>query len=386
MKLSTVDLPLLFSFAFRSLFILVVLQALIHISLWFAMWRGVVSMPVQINPVYWHGHEMIIGFAGAAIAGFLLTAVATWTGRPHIRGWPLVVLCLGWLIARLGLVDLQLAALAGIFFWVWLFILMAREVVSSSNSRNYKVLVILFVLLLLESLYHYSVLTQQLWQRQIIWSQIGLIVTMINLVGGRIIPAFTRNWLIKQHGVLSTGQTPATFGLIDISATAALMLFFVINIAPVEDSLVITVAIVTALLQAWRLFRWKGYLCFKDPLVWMMHLAYAWIPLGVLLFGLGRTSYIPFSAGIHALAIGAVASMIVSVASRAALGHTGRPLVSHPLLTSAIVFLALSTLSRVSAALFVNGFLLSVSTVLWILGFMCFALRYIPVLMQPSLD
>jgi len=378
-------LPLLFSFAFRSLFMLVVLQAVIHIALWFAIWNGLLTTSGEVNPIYWHGHEMAIGFAGAAIAGFLLTAVATWTGRPQVQGWPLVVLCLCWLVARLGLVAPLLAAAAGIFYWLCLLALMAREVISASNSRNYKVLAILFVFLALESLYQYTLLTQSPMLQQILWSQIFLVVVMINLIGGRIIPAFTRNWLSKQQRGLTESQLPAAFGVVDSAATLALVVFFLATLAAVDDSIILILAIVTSILQAWRLLRWKGYRCLSDPLVWMMHLSYAWIPVGVLLLGFGQAGLLSMSAGIHALTIGTVASMIISIASRAALGHTGHPLNAHPLLTASIVLIALSALSRVSASALTSDWLLTSATAFWIGGFLCFAIRYIPVLLSPPI-
>ncbi|PCI77577.1 MAG: hypothetical protein COB20_07635 [SAR86 cluster bacterium] len=379
-------LPLLFSFAFRSLFMLVVLQAVIHIVLWSAMWNGLLTAPIEVNSIYWHGHEMAIGFAGAAIAGFLLTAVATWTGRPQIQGWPLVVLCLCWLVARLGLVAPLFAATAGIFYWFFLLALMAREVVAASNNRNYKVLAILFVFLVLESLYQYTLLAQSPLLQQILWSQIFLVVVMINLIGGRIIPAFTRNWLSKQQGGLSQDQLPASFGFVDSTATLALIVFFLATLAAIDGRLILILAIVTSSLQTWRLLRWKGYRCLAEPLVWMMHLSYAWIPIGVLLLGFGQAGYVSVSAGIHALTIGTVASMIISIASRAALGHTGRPLQAHPLLTGSIVLIALSALSRVAASILTSNLLLTSATAFWIGGFLCFAVRYIPVLLSPPLD
>lgn len=379
-------MPLLFSFAFRPLFILVVLQAIIHIALWYALWNGMLTSSMEFSPIYWHGHEMAIGFAGAAIAGFLLTAVATWTGRPQVQGWPLVLLCSNWLLARLGLMAPAVSAAAGIFYWLCLLMLMAREVMSAANTRNYKVLLILLGFLILESVFQYSLLTQSALLRQVLWSQIFLVVVMINLIGGRIIPAFTRNWLLKRRGTLSEDRLPAAFGTVDIAATLLLIVFFLATLAALDGGLILPLAIGTFVLQAWRLIRWKGYSCLSDPLVWMMHLSYAWIPIGALLVGLGQAGYISISAGIHALTIGTVACMIISVASRAALGHTGRPLQAHPLLTASVILIALSALSRVGASMLASDFLLTSSTVLWIGGFISFAIRYIPVLYLPALD
>ncbi|MEX0965033.1 MAG: NnrS family protein [Pseudohongiellaceae bacterium] len=375
---------LLFSYAFRSLFLLAVLQALIGISLWLVWWTGAVSIEWRINPVFWHGHEMAVGFAGAAIGGFLLTAVATWTGRPAVRGWPLALLCALWLVARLGPVFPLLAAAGGVLYWLWLLLLMAREVVTVRNQRNYKVLLLLFIFMALEALYHYAEMAQAPWQRQALWSQIWLVLMMINLIGGRIIPAFTRNWLLKQHPEYIPAQLPGAFNALDVAAGIALALFAVASLLPLPTELFLLLAVAAAVLQAWRLWRWQGFRTLAEPLVWMLHLSYAWIPLGVLLFGLGLAGYISGSAGIHTLTIGTVAGMIVSVSARAALGHTGRPLASHPLLNSTIVLLALATLTRVGAALFNSDFMMTIAAVFWLCGFFCFALRYVPVLVRPG--
>ncbi|GJM12515.1 MAG: short-chain dehydrogenase [Pseudohongiella sp.] len=374
---------LIFSFAFRSLFILAVLQALIHVSLWSAMWNGLLGTSVEVNPIYWHGHEMAIGFAGAAIAGFLLTAVATWTGRPQVQGWPLIVLSILWLVARLTPISPILAAVSGVAYWLFLFALMTREVVSASNRRNYKVLALLFIFIVLESIFQFALLSQSPLSQQVLWSQIFLVIVMINLIGGRIIPAFTRNWLMKQRGSLTEKQSPAAFGLVDTAATVSLVLFFIAVLVPIADLFILALAAIASSLQAWRLIRWKGYLCLADPLVWMMHLSYLWIPIGVLLIGLGQAGHVAISAGIHALTIGTVASMIVSIAARAALGHTGRPLESHILLTGSIILLALAAIARVGASLTASDVLMTSATTFWISGFLCFAIRYLPVLLAP---
>ena len=376
---------LLFSYAFRPLFLLVVAQALFGIVLWFGWWSGFLSYQWQVNPTYWHGHDMIMGLAGAAIAGFLLTAVATWTGRPPVTGWPLILLCATWILARLYPLVPLVGASAGIFYWCWLLLIMAREVISVGNNRNYKVLFLLALFLALESLYYYAEISMTAWQRSILWAQIWLVLGMISLIGGRIIPAFTRNWLLRQQPELTPGQLPAAFGAVDIAANLALLLFALSTLLPVPIELTLILTAATAVLQAWRLLRWQGLRTFAGPLVWMLHLSYAWIPFGVLLFGLGRAGYLPVSAGIHALTIGTIAGMIISVSARAALGHPGRPLASHPLLTCAIVLLGLAALARVAASATESDFMLTSAVIFWLCGFLCFAYVYAPILLSPSL-
>lgn len=370
----------LVSYAFRLLFILVVVQALSHITIWQLIWWGLLEVDPGYNPVLWHGHEMVVGFAGAAIAGFLLTAVATWTGRAPVRGWPLIVLCLSWLIARTVMIFPTGAAVASIFYWVWLLILMGREVLQAKNRRNYKILIVLLLMLVLELLFQYSLLADNGWTRQVVWSQLWLTIVLVTIVGGRIIPAFTRNWLRMNRPELSEKQQPASFGRLDVIATIVLLAFALATLVPMSASVQATFAITGGILQLWRLWRWRGIYTLADPLVWMLHLSYAWIPLAMFLFAMSQYGYVSVSAGIHALTIGAIASMIVSVASRAALGHTGRPLVSHPLLTAAIVLLTLSAIVRIIAVLVPSPTYITGSALLWLLGFLCFAIRYLPIL------
>jgi uncharacterized protein involved in response to NO len=377
------DASIILSYAFRPLFLLVVIQALIQIPLWYLIWNNHLTIDWQFNPVYWHGHEMLAGFAGAAIAGFLLTAVATWTGREPVNGWPLLVLCLVWLLARLGFSLPLTAALAGIVYWLILLVLMAREVLSSRNRRNYKILLVILSFVLLESGFQWSLLNQSNTARQFLWAQLWLVVLMINLIGGRIIPAFTRNWLRRSKPSLSEQQLPAAFARIDIVATVALAVFALATLFPVDELLLLALGLFTSIMQLWRLSRWQGIRTFNDPLVWMLHLAYGWIPLGVLIFSLGQLDWLPVSAGIHALAIGTVASMIVSVASRAALGHTSRPLIAHPLLVACIVLLSLAALFRIAAAISSAPFFMAAATLFWTTAFICFAVPYLSILLLP---
>lgn len=375
---------LLLSYGFRPLFILVCCQALFHIFIWQLAWNGYLRIDWNLNPSYWHAHEMITGFAGAAIAGFLLTAVATWTGRAPVSGLPLLVLCASWVVARSALQWPNLAALANIFYWLFLLILMMKEVVGAENTRNYKILLLLLVMLVLESAFQYSVFTQNNSTQQIILSQLWLLILIINTIGGRIIPAFTRNWLRAHRPELTNEQLPKNFGRVDLIATIALIVFAAATLLFRTTSILSALAICTSLLLFWRLIRWKGFYAFADPLVWMMHLAYAWIPVGVFILALSYENLVPVSAGIHALAIGTIASMIVSVASRAALGHTNRALKAHPLLTTAIVLLSVATIFRIAAAILREELLMHGATLFWLLGFVCFAVHYLPILLQPA--
>jgi uncharacterized protein involved in response to NO len=376
----------LLSYGFRPLFLLVVLQALGMMLLWLLWWTGFLPINVSGNPVYWHAHEMLNGMAGAAIGGFLLTAVATWTKRPPVSGLPLLLLCLVWLGGRVGGYFPTVGAVCDFAYWSGLLGLMANEVLRAGNTRNYKVLLVLSALLLSDLAYHVLPSLYPGTERQTVWAQLWLVVIMINLVGGRIIPAFTRNWLKRQNeqsGTVSQAL-PAEFGAPDLLANISVALFAISTLLPVPVWWILLCGTVTTLLLFWRLVRWQGHRTLRDPLVWMLHLGFAWIPVGVALLAFGLAGYIPVSAGIHALTVGAIATMIVAVSSRAALGHTGRPLHSHRLLTFSIVLLTLAAVVRVCAAIGNHGMLVSAAGVLWIAAFLCYAVVYVPVLLLPA--
>lgn len=378
---------LLFSYAFRPLFLLLVLQAVAMILFWSLWWAGLLPFAWQRNPVYWHGHEMLNGFAGAAIGGFLLTAVANWTNRPPVAGWRLLLLCGIWLGGRFSVTLPSAAALFDGAYWLLLWGLMANEVIRAGNSRNYKILVLLAVLLAADLGWHYAELRQPALLRQFLWGQLWLVLVLVTVIGGRIIPAFTGNWLRRQGALQQPPTLPATmpaaFDRLDLLALGALVLFALCTLLPVPGLAAMTAGIAAALLHALRLARWQGHLTLSDPLVWMLHLSYAWIPVGLLLMALASGGYLAPSAGIHALTTGAIASMIVSVSSRAALGHTNRALVAHPLLTTSILLLSLTALLRVCASLHAWPLLINLSALGWIAAFLCYGYVHVPILLGP---
>lgn len=381
----------LLSYAFRPLFLLATLHALLSLSFWIAWWGGLVPVTIERIPMYWHGHEMIMGLAAAAIGGFLLTAVATWTKRPPVSGVPLLLLCMAWLVGRFALQWPWLALFADLAYWLGLWSLLAIELFSARNSRNYKLLWLLAAMTLSDLLFHLAELYQPVMQQRALWAQIWLVILLINVIGGRIIPAFTTNWLRKQeHGAqLTPAQLPHTFGTFDLVAIAVLVLFALTTVLPVQwpvpPAVAFSLGILATVLQLVRLLRWKFWLTFSDPLVWMLHLSYAWIPVGLALWTLSVAGVVPVSAALHALTVGGITSMIISVGSRAALGHTGRPLRSHPLLTSTIVLLTITAVLRVTAVLVPTSQLLELSAIAWILAFLCFAFVYVPILLTAAL-
>lgn len=383
-------LNVLFSYAFRPMFLLMTLQAIFMIVFWMLSWTDLLPFVWNRNPIYWHGHEMLNGLAGAAIGGFLLTAVANWTNRPAVSGWPLILLCVVWIGGRLALNSAIAAAIFDIGYWLLLWCLVANEIFRARNQRNYKLLLILGLMLLTDLGWHYAELYQPDIQRQFLWGQLWLVVLLVTVIGGRVIPAFTGNWLRRQAAQQQQPATPArmppAFDRLDLLALIALVLFALCTLFPVAPNIALLVGIVAAWAHVVRLARWQGVRTLSDPLVWMLHLSYAWIPVGILLMALGSAGLLAPSAGIHALTTGAIVGMIVSMSSRAALGHTNRALVSHPLLTTSIVLLNLTAVLRVCASIFDLSPLINFSALTWIAAFLCFAYVYVPILLGPPAE
>lgn len=322
------------------------------------------------------------------MAGFLLTAVPNWTGRLPIAGWPLAGLFSLWAAARLAVlfsssVTLWLAALLDVGFFVVLGLLAAREVLEA-NNRNTPVvgMILLFgVADGLDSLANTGVipLTDIGWQLAL-----SLVVLLISLIGGRIIPSFTRNWMAKRGIAKGLPTQPGRLDLFVIGATAVALFAWLFG--PQETPIGI-VLIAAAVLQAVRWARWRGWRTLADPLVLILHVGFLWIPLGLALLGLSLMGVAPRSAAIHSLTAGAMATMILAVMTRASLGHTARELKAGPLTVALYALVTVGAVLRVAASLrFIDYNLgIDIAAIAWGGAFLLFLLGYAPVLWRPRL-
>ena len=375
--------PAILRGAFRPFFLGGAAWALIALALWLAVLAGSLELPSSFDPVAWHRHEMLFGFVGAIVGGFLLTAIANWTGRPLISGWPLAALFGLWLGARAALflsaeTGAALAAVLDTGFYLVLAGLAAREVVAARN-RNLPVvgLVLLFGM---------AAATDHAAQAGLIGDEglgtragTALVIMMISLIGGRIIPAFTRNWMTK-HGRQAHLPAPAGYDLLVLGATAiALTAWTAAPTAGIAGSLLA----VAGLLQAVRLARWSGVRAARDPLVLILHVGYAWVPAGLLLLGAGLLgAAIPGSAALHALTAGAMATMILAVMTRATLGHTGRPLAASRATVILYLLITLGALLRVASPFGWFDYMLAIQVagLAWGGAFLLFLIAYGPFL------
>jgi uncharacterized protein involved in response to NO len=373
---------------FRPFFFGGAVWAVAALALWICALTGVIGLPTALDPLVWHRHEMLFGFVGAIVAGFLLTAVPNWTGRLPIAGWPLGGLFGLWVAARMALlfsatIGVFPAALLDVGFFLVLGLLAAREVLEA-NNRNIPIVGMILLFGTADAL-DYLAATAILPWPDLGWQlAIGIVVLLISLIGGRIIPSFTRNWMAKRKITSGLPTQAGRFDLVVIGVTAIAILAWLTG--PSEAPIGV-VLIAAALLQLVRWARWRGYRTYPDPLVLVLHVGYAWIPIGLGLLGLSLMGLVPRSAAIHALTAGAMATMILAVMTRASLGHTARELKANAATATIYVLVTAGAVLRVLASLRLINYNLGIEIAgtAWGAAFLLFAIAYRPVLWQPRI-
>ena len=374
---------------FRPFFLGGALWAIVALVLWLAAMAKGTSPAAHLDALAWHRHEMLFGFVGAVVAGFIMTAVPNWTGRLPIAGWPLATLSLVWLAARLlplwGWGEPWLWLLLDAGFYIALSILILREILLAGN-RNLPIALLIFTFGLADAADLAAGIGWIDDPAIAVRAGLALVVMMIGLVGGRITPSFTRNWLAKQGVREGLPSQPSRFDWLVLLATAGALLSYVV----VPLGMVTGTALLAAgLFQLLRLARWRGWRALRDPLVLVLHVGYLWLPVGLGLLGLaGLGIVVPHSAAVHALTAGAMSTMILGVMSRATLGHTGRELKADRVTTVLYVAITLAAILRVVAPLGWGDYMLLMrgSALLWIAAFGLFVLRYGPMLLMPRAD
>jgi uncharacterized protein involved in response to NO len=373
---------------FRPFFFGGAAWAVIALTLWICSLTGEISLPTALDPLAWHRHEMLFGFVGAVIGGFLLTAVPNWTGRLPIAGLPLAGLFALWLAARLALLfsaatGLWPAAILDVGVFIALGIVAAREVLEA-NNRNLPVVGMILLFGFADALDYLAIggvlpLPDLGWQLAI-----AIVVLLISLIGGRIIPSFTRNWMAKQGMKSGLPTQPGRFDLFVIGATAVALLAWLTG---PQETPIGAVVLAAATLQVVRWARWSGYRTYRDPLVLVLHVGYLWVPVGLALLGLSLIGLVPRTAAIHALTAGAMATMILAVMTRASLGHTARELKANAATVVIYLLVTAGALLRVTAALRLIDYNrgIEIAGLAWGAAFLLFLIAYAPVLWRPRL-
>lgn len=381
-----------FSYAFRPLFLLAGLFGAISIIWWVFIYLWWVALPpIAMEPIAWHGHEMLFGFLVPAIGGFLLTAVGSWANRSPITGLPLLILSGSWLVGRLAVtfslhLNWYLITFADLSFLIILIYLFGKEVILGKDQRNYKIIGFLILLLILNLSFHLEY-PQKLAipQRYSVRGAIMVVLLIATTIGGRIIPNFTRNWLIKNRPECL--MMPVALNLFDRIVMGLTAVFAVIWLYDTHFKITGVVSIILGFLHLIRLFRWQGLKTWKDPFISVLHVGYAWISLSFILLGISNlTEMLVFGSGIHGFTIGGFSLLIVAVGSRAALGHTGRALKIGNSMKLAYLLIILAAVFRVSAT-HIMGYreMIIISAICWVSGLAHFLICYWPVLTKPAL-
>ena len=372
---------------FRPFFFGGATWAVVAIGLWLLSLSGALVLPTAFDPLGWHRHEMLFGFVGAIMCGFLLTAIPNWTGRLPIAGWPLLTLFGLWLAARLAVLCSALtgrlpAAVLDAGFFLVLAALGAREVVAAKN-RNVPVVGMILLFGIADAFDHAGN-AGLIGAPDIGWrAAIAIIVILISLIGGRITPSFTRNWMVKQGMTDRLPTQPGRFDTLAIAGTAIALIFW---LATPDEPMAGFMLILAAALQLLRLARWGGWRTVRDPLVLILHVGYFWVPVGLFLLGWSSAgSAVTRSAAIHALTAGAMTTMILAVMTRASLGHTARELRADAATQAIYALVTLGAILRVAAGLGAGRYMAMIDTagLLWGASLLLFLIAYAPVLWRP---
>ncbi|MBD9625142.1 NnrS family protein [Ensifer sp. ENS06] len=376
--------PVLFSYGFRPFFLAAALWAIGAMALWIAALILGLDLAGDYGAAHWHAHEMLFGFSSAVLGGFLLTAIPNWTGRLPVSGRPLAALFGLWVIGRVallssGIIGLPVAAAVEALFLPVLLLICAREVIVGRKWKDLKVIGGLIILSAANIWFHLSVLGN-LDVDAAARLAIGAYTMLIMIVGGRIVPSFTRNWLNK------VGRTdfPVPYNRFDTAAiligVAALGAW---TFAPVHI-VTAAIAVIACAFHTVRLLRWHGSPTWPEKLLFVLHAAYAFVPLGFLAISAGAIELLADYPVMHVLTVGVIAFMMLAVMTRATRGHTGRPLVGSALTSASYVAIAGAALIRPLAEVLPEHYhhLIALSGALWIAAFVLFTLEYGPMLVR----
>ena len=374
-----------FALGFRPFFLAAGLYAVLMMALWLLVLNGAV-IPGELLPLVWHGHEMVFGFAVSVIAGFLLTAAQNWTGLRTPSGRPLAALFLLWLAGRLGFLipglPTGLVALVDLAFLPVLAITLAMPILRTKQLHNYPFPILLLALAAANALVHADALH---WMsgtaRPGLHLGVYVVIMMITAMGGRVIPSFTDNKL----------RTRARrWTIIEWLVPAATLLALIAALLAPASPVTALLAAVAAAAHAIRLAGWYTPKFWSVPLLWILHLGYAWIPLGFALLALSAAGWnAAAGSALHAFTAGAIGALTLGMMARVSLGHTGRPLEPPPIMTLAFIAITLAALARVALPLLFPAAYTQVMTVaglVWIAAFGLFVAVYAPMLLRPRVD
>ena len=379
--------PALFSYGFRPFFLSAALFAGLAVPAWIVILMGVPDPELLSAVRDWHVHEMVFGFLPAVITGFLLTAIPNWTDRTPIRGNELLSLWALWLAGRVVMavpfLSPLLSSLIDGAFLVVVAGLAWREIIAGKSWPQAPIGVLVSLYACANVLFHVWTLNSSETDRA---ERMGLalVLVLLSLIGGRVTPNFTRDFLAEQ----GRAEQPAPFSRFDGLSVVLVGIAAVFWIVQPQALMTGLLWVAAGLLNLVRLMRWYGWLTWREPLVLTMHVSFAWVVLALLVMGGAILGVgLPITDAIHALTTGAVGAMTLAVMTRASLGHTGRPKHAGPLTVCIYLLVNVGALLRVfGPSLDSSHLVLGLAAMSWSSAYLLFALIYGPFLLRPSLD
>jgi uncharacterized protein involved in response to NO len=373
----------LWNLGFRPFYLLASVFSTLSVLLWAAQYSGWLPSAYLQGPL-WHGHEMLFGFALAVVAGFLLTAVRAWTGQPTAVGAPLMALAGLWVAGRI-LVLTPLTTAAAVVngaFPLALAVAIAIPLLQARNARNYFFVGLLALMSALVAALHlalqgYSVLPP----RAPLVLALDVMLFIMVVMGGRVIPMFTNN------GVLGAGAT--RHPIVEKIALGSVLVLFLVDLLQVQSAVVASIALIAAIAHGARLALWRSWRTLATPLVWILHAAYAWIVVYLVLRALSASGWLGESFGIHALTVGAIGGLTLGMMTRTAPGHTARPLVADRFELAMFLLIQMAAAIRVFGGIASPGLYMAsvqLSGLFWAAAFGLYAVRYWLILSRPRLD
>ena len=367
---------------FRPFFLFGSIYAGLAILVWLPVFHGELTLISAFAPRDWHVHEMLYGYLPAVITGFLFTAIPNWTGRLPIQGTPLLVLVIVWMMGRVCVTfsaetGWLVAMLVDASFLLLVAAAAAREILASRNWRNLNVVMLVLLLLAGNIAFHLEAHFNGAADTGIRVG-IAVVVLLISLIGGRIIPSFTRNWLVREN----PGRLPVPFGRFDVIVVAIGALTLVFWVASPAGRLTGAALAIAGVLHLVRLGRRAGDRTWRERLVLILHIGYAFVPSGFLLNAMSAFELVPAGAGVHAWLVGAAGTMTLAVMSRATLGHSGQQLTASVATQAIYAAIIVAALSRICAVIEPahSEPLLHLAALAWAAAFFGFALSFGPLL------
>jgi uncharacterized protein involved in response to NO len=373
----------LWQLGFRPFYLLASSFAALSIPLWALQYAGLLPAPYLNGPM-WHAHEMLFGFTLAVIVGFLFTAARNWSGQPTPTGAALAALALLWLAARLLVLTPWgwAAAAANVGFALAAAVALARPLWAARNRRNYffvGLLLLLATAALAVHLQLLGVVTLPPWVG--ITLALDGVLFIMAVMAGRVLPMFTNN------GV--SGAQATRHPLVEKLALGSVLALLVADLLPLPALLLVALAAFGAAAHLARWILWQPWTTLRTPIVWVLHVAYLWIPVHLALRAAAALGMVPGSLATHALTVGAAGGLIIGMMTRTARGHTARPLRADRADIACYVLVLAAALVRVGLPLLQPAWSVGAtlaSAALWSAGFGLYALRYAPMLLRPRLD